>query len=111
MNTFAAELDPELLAEIVNVSAKLPLLPSVIRYFDDFSNETRSIRWNEGDVVLHLDGARIRLELWKLGPAEPIMRQIVTDWLSRHDPHTVAINAERTIKFANSEAIRPLIPK
>lgn len=109
MNTFAAELDPELLAEIVNVSAKLPPLPSVVRYFDDFSNETRSIRWDEGDVVLHLDGARIRLELWKLGPAEPIMRQIMTDWLSRHDPHTVAINAERTIKFAEDQDIEALL--
>ncbi|PDT42065.1 hypothetical protein CO661_34220 [Sinorhizobium fredii] len=109
MNTFAAELDPELLAEIVNVSAKLPPLPSVVRYFDDFSNETRSIRWDEGDVVLHLDGARIRLELWKLGPAEPIMRQIMTDWLSRHDPHTVAINTERTIKFAEDQDIEALL--
>lgn len=32
--------------------------------------------------------------------------KFLTDWLSRHDPHTVAINAERTIKFAKDQASR-----
>ncbi|MGO7543910.1 tyrosine-type recombinase/integrase [Rhizobium beringeri] len=81
---------------------RLSPLPSVVRYYDDFANETRSIKWEGiGDVAVQLDGTSIRLEPWKLGPAELLMHHVMSDWFSRLDPHSVVINTERLVHFGS----------
>lgn len=44
MKQSALEPEPVLQAEIERLVAALPSLPAVVRYFDDFDNEMRSLR-------------------------------------------------------------------
>jgi integrase len=97
----AAQRDHAQLAAVAALAKGLPPLPPFVRYYDDFAGETRTIEWEGiGDVVLLLDGSHIRLEPWKLGPAEPIIHHVMTDWFSRLDPHTVAVHTDRVVDFA-----------
>ncbi|WP_259668719.1 hypothetical protein [Rhizobium lentis] len=88
MSSFA--LGYGVLAEINSLSAKLPSLPPIIRYFDDFYNETRSIRPQANEISLELDGGRNFLDFNQFGPAAPVVKHVLVDWLLRVDPHTVA---------------------
>ena len=99
---------PELLEDIAAITRSLPPLPSVVRYHDDFADETRSIRWDDDDTaMLLLDGIPYRLATDRFTVAEAIMRHVISDWLSRLDPHSVQLRIEslyRVIKSERSDA-------
>ncbi|MFK3781804.1 tyrosine-type recombinase/integrase, partial [Agrobacterium sp. NPDC089420] len=82
--------------EIAGLAAKLPPLPPVVRYFDDFANETRSITnlASVPTVEIGLDGATTKVSFAPYGPAELVLKHVLVDFLGRLDPHSV------TIRFA-----------
>ncbi len=91
MNSAAVKLDPKLLGEITAITVKLPPLPSVVRYFDDFKNEKHAIR-NLGQLdklYLDLDGRKYLIDFLTFGPLAPIMRHVLVDWLQHVDPQSV----------------------
>ncbi|WP_199202786.1 site-specific integrase [Mesorhizobium sp. 131-2-5] len=92
MSSAVFELEAGRLDEITSLSSRLPPLPPIVRYFDDFYNETRSIRLlaNANEVALELDGIRNTLSFAHLGPADLVLKQVLVDWLLRLDLHTVA---------------------
>ncbi|QSZ56681.1 site-specific integrase [Agrobacterium deltaense] len=95
---------PQLLDEIAAITRSLPPLPFVVRYHDDFADETRSIRWDDEETaVLLLDGTPYRLATNRFTFAETIMRHVIADWLTRLDPHTVKIYIEAAFKAVRDE--------
>ncbi|NKL79855.1 tyrosine-type recombinase/integrase [Rhizobium leguminosarum bv. viciae] len=87
-------MEPGLLDEITRLSARLPSLPPVIRYFDDFANEMRSVRELAEchEITLILDGKRQTFGLANYEPCAAVFKHVLADWFNRHDPHTVGIN-------------------
>jgi hypothetical protein len=55
MNPGAVRLDAALRQEIDRLIATLPPLPPVVRYYDDFENEMRSIRLDANDYTISID--------------------------------------------------------
>ncbi|OHV78181.1 site-specific recombinase [Ensifer sp. LCM 4579] len=111
MNTAAFKLDPGLLEEITSLSGKLPSLPPVVRYFDDFSGEMRSIRdfASKEEVIFRLDGENHRVELAACGPADLVLKHVVVDWIQRFDPHSVHINCKNILSYISRREIGSLI--
>lgn len=105
------ELEAGLLVEVTDQCAKLPPLPPVVRYFDDFSNKTHSIRDLAGmeDVVFLLDGLKSPVDFAAFGPAQQILKHVVVDWLQRLDPHTVIINCRRIRSYASQRGTASLL--
>lgn len=95
MSYVTLKLEPELLDEVARLSLRLPSLPPVIRYFDDFENEWRSIRnlVDQTEIELTLDGTVQLIRLATLGPANEVYKHILVDWFSRFDPHSIAIQS------------------
>ncbi|MBY5869457.1 site-specific integrase [Rhizobium leguminosarum] len=104
MKAPVARRSTEVMDAVAAVARSLPPLPSVIRYHDDFADETRSIRWEDADTaILELDGHQQPLATRRFTIAETIMRHVITDWLSRLDPHTVGIYTESAAKAARHD--------
>ncbi|WSH68192.1 site-specific integrase (plasmid) [Rhizobium ruizarguesonis] len=92
MNNIAFE-HSGLSEEIASLTAKLPPLPPVVRYFDDFANETRSIRnlASVPGVGIELDGASAKISFDPYAPAELVLKHVLVDFFDRLDPHSVTI--------------------
>lgn len=70
--------------------ASLPTLPSIIRYYDDFSDETKSIKTNEETWVFRIDAEKKSI-IWKqfpVGIAE-ILKHFINWSVSKHDATSV----------------------
>lgn len=82
-----------LVAEIGTLTSGLPPLPAVVKYYDDFANEIRSVRdLSEADhVVIVLDGLKRQISFSEFGAAKQVMKHVFADWLDQHDTHYVAI--------------------
>lgn len=91
MGTVSFKLEPSHLADIVRLSMEMPSLPPVIKYFDDFDNEMRSVQMQADDsrIEFELDGNRALLDFAVFGITEVLMKHVLADWVSRLDPHTV----------------------
>lgn len=101
MKQSALELEPVLKAEIERLVVGLRPLPAVIRYFDDFDNEMRSLRLltDTDDLSIRIDGQNQLLDLDHVGPAKEIWKHVLVDWFSRFDPHTVNIYVKNVLSY------------
>lgn len=88
-----AASDPQLeLTALHAACASLPALPSVIRYFDDYTEKYRSIKAPEQHSIwtLVLDGRSRNLDCRLLGKHfVPLMKHVYAVWLASCDPMTV----------------------
>lgn len=81
--------------ELTNLQAacaSLPALPSVIRYFDDYTEKYRSIKEPERHSIwtLVLDGISQNLDCRLLGRHfAPLLKHVYAIWLASCDPVTV----------------------
>lgn len=93
MSYATSKLEPALLDEVARLAVKLPPLPPVLRYFDDFENEWRSVRAlvDQTEIELMIDGTVQVIRLGTMGPANQVYKHILVDWFSRFDPHSIAI--------------------
>ncbi|NTF72706.1 site-specific integrase [Rhizobium rhizogenes] len=93
MKATALQLEPYLLDKLVELAAKLPELPPVVRYFDDFADEIVSVRniATTDHIELRLDGVRCSLELDLFGSATIVLKHVLVDWLHQYDPHSVKL--------------------
>jgi len=91
MSTGTFKPESTLVDEITRFTNTLSGLPPVVRYFDDFDNNTHSIPnlAESNQVVLQLDGMNLNIGFAIYGPAATITKHVFVDWLGRHDPHTV----------------------
>ncbi|MDX0488523.1 tyrosine-type recombinase/integrase [Sinorhizobium medicae] len=82
-----------LVAEIDRLTSRLPPLPAVVKYYDDFANEIRSVRDLSATdhVVIVLDGLKRPISFSEFGAAKQVMKQVFAEWLDQHDTHYVAI--------------------
>ncbi|WP_274629034.1 tyrosine-type recombinase/integrase [Arvimicrobium flavum] len=111
MKAAAFKLEPELLGEITRLTAKLPPLPPVVRYFDDFTNETQSLRnLAESDAIsLFLDGLHFPIDLARYQPADSVIKHVIVDWLQRLDPTTVVIKTGSLLRYVARHGIASLV--
>lgn len=111
MNTASFKLEPELLAEIARLTAKLPPLPPVVRYFDDFCNEMHALRNIDKDNALTLfaDGREWRIDFTAFRPAETVIRHVFVDWLYRLDPTTVVIKVASILRYISHRGIESVV--
>jgi len=88
-----AASDPVLeVTDLHAACASLPALPSVIRYFDDYTEKYRSIKAPERHSIwtLILDGRSQNLDCRLLGkPCMLLLKHVYADWLASVDPTTV----------------------
>ncbi|WP_372416402.1 site-specific integrase [Rhizobium mongolense] len=99
-----------MLAKLHGFSASLPPLPAIVRYFDDFHNETRSIRdiASSRRIIVQIDGTERPIDFDAFGPLEVVMRHVVVDWFQRLDPTTVAIMVADFERFISRRGIEPI---
>ncbi|OCP37375.1 hypothetical protein [Ensifer sp. LC163] len=99
MNAAAFKLELGLLDEITSLTAKLPSLPSVVRYFDDFNNEVHSIRdiSSSGRILICVDGLERVIDFDAFGALSIAMKHVVVDWFQRLDPTTVVMKAANAL--------------
>ncbi|RKD52206.1 tyrosine-type recombinase/integrase [Rhizobium sp. WW_1] len=105
------QLEPIVLEEITRLSIGLPPLPPTIRYFDDFENELRSIR-NLADsalVAVRLDGTSTKIDFTHYRPGELILKHVFVDFLSRLDPHSVALRYGSLQRYVLRRGITSLL--
>ncbi len=102
MKQRALELEPVLKAEIERLVVGLPPLPAVVRYFDDFDNEMRSLRLlaSTDFLSVRIDGLNQRIDLDHMGPAQQILQHVLVDWFSRLDPHTLTSYAREIRSYS-----------
>jgi integrase len=107
LNSIAFKLDSGLLAGITRLSTKLPPLPPVVRYFDDFTNEMHSLRnLAESDsITMFLDGRERKIDFTKFRPAEAVIKHILVDWFQRLDPTTVVIKFAGVLSYISRRGI------
>lgn len=93
-----AASNPELeLPDLQAACASLPALPSVIRYFDDYTEKYRSIKEPERHSIwtLVLDGRSQNLDCRTLGkPYAPLLKHVYAVWLASVEPATATTYAE-----------------
>lgn len=79
------ESDPELLDQLETLAATLAPLPAVVRYYDDFSEEMRSLlNLAEMDTAtIHLDGLTRSIKFTDFQPLEKFIKHIFVDWINR----------------------------
>lgn len=101
MNSSAFQLHSGLLAEITSLTAKLPPLPPVVRYFDDFHNEMRSIRdiSSSGKISIFIDGLERYIDFDAFGVLDIAMKHVVVDWFQRLDPTTVVMKVTNVLRY------------
>ena len=92
------------------LQASLAPLPSVVRYFDEFTEQTHSIRdlANAEFIHLALDGQKHRLDFRAFRPLEHVLKHVVVDWLNRLDPHTASIYANSVRRYVLRSGIGSL---
>lgn len=73
------------------VLSRLPQLPSIVRYYDDFADETYTIKRVDTTEVFQLkaDGISRTVSLAVYGPLIPIVKRVLADWLHGLDLHSV----------------------
>ncbi|WP_246304592.1 site-specific integrase [Ensifer sesbaniae] len=93
------------------MSAKLPPLPLVVKYFDDFSNKTHALRNIEEDkpLTLCVDGREWKIDFARFQPAESVFRHIFVEWLSRLDPTTVVMKVAGVHRYVSRRGIGSLV--
>lgn len=96
---------------IERLSLRLPPLPTIVRYFDDFTNEMRSISalTDRLDIELFLDGERFFLDFGIFGAAEAVMKHVMVDWIQRLDLHSVLIYFDNLTRYVVAREVTPLI--
>lgn len=101
MSATAFRFTPQLLSDLANLSGRLPSLPPVVRYFDDFTNEMQSIRdlSSKNEVKIVLDGLERTISFTAFRPIEAIMKHVVVDWFQRLDPTTVVIKNSNLLRY------------
>ncbi|MFC0808313.1 tyrosine-type recombinase/integrase [Ensifer sp. P24N7] len=111
MSRSAVSLEPVLQDEIMRLVVTLPPLPPVIRYFDDFDNEMRSLRLvtNTDHITLKLDGGNHLIDLDFINPAQQILKHVLVDWFSRVDPHTIAAYARHLRSYGLGQGLASLL--
>ncbi|MGX5845000.1 site-specific integrase [Mesorhizobium sp. ArgA1] len=103
------------MADIQAACASLPALPSVIRYFDDYTEKYRSIKEPERHSIwtLVLDGNSRNLDSRVLGKHfVPLLKHVYAVWLASCDPVTVMTrfaSLRAHIGRAGSTTIYPML--
>lgn len=92
------------------MSAKLPPLPPVIRYFDDFYNEMRSIRdiSSSGKISILVDGLERFIDFDAFGVLDIVMKHVVVDWFQRLDPTTVIMKVANVLRYIARCGLEPV---
>lgn len=100
-----------LVAEIDRLTSKLPPLPAVVKYYDDFVNEICSVRdLSETDqIFLALDGRQHPVSFSAFGRATQVMKHVFADWLGEHDLHYVTILFGGTLSYLARRGVLSLI--
>ncbi|WP_407112182.1 tyrosine-type recombinase/integrase [Bradyrhizobium sp. LMG 9283] len=99
------------LAEIIRL---LPSLPPIVRYHDDFADAVRTIRDFATSTALQveLDGKRLNISLGSFGSVTTVIKHVIVDWLSRHDPETAFNFTGRLVSYIRDcglESLKTLI--
>lgn len=97
--------------DIALLSSTLPPLPTVVRYFDDFAGETRTLRelMNVQLVFLELDGGKIPVDFGRFGTFDLVMKHVFIDWLTRFDPHSVGYYVQTLFSYLARHSLDRLI--
>jgi integrase len=100
-----------LVADIDRLTSRLPPLPAVVKYYDDFANEICSVRdLSETDqVFLALDGRQHSISFNAFGPATQVMKHVFAEWLGEHDLHYVTILFGSTLSYLARRGVASLI--
>ncbi|NRP76051.1 hypothetical protein ILFOPFJJ_06975 [Ensifer psoraleae] len=110
MNAAAFKLEVGLLDEITSLTAKLPPLPSVVRYFDDFNNEVHSLRdiSASGTILIFVDGLERLIDFDAFGALNIAVKHVVVDWFQRLDPTTVVMKAANVLRYISRCGLEPV---
>lgn len=110
MNNIAIEPHSALSDEIASMSAKLSLLPPVIRYFDDFQKEMKSIRdiSSSGKISISVDGLERFIDFDAFGVLDIVMKHVVVDWFQRLDPTTVVMKVANVLRYITRCGLEPV---
>ncbi|CAN7357588.1 tyrosine-type recombinase/integrase [Neorhizobium tomejilense] len=100
-----------LVAEIDRLTSRLPPLPAVVKYYDDFANEICSVRdlAETDQVFLALDGRQHQIAFNAFGSATEVMKHVFADWLGEHDLHYVTILFGSTLSYLARRGVLSLI--
>jgi integrase len=101
MSVIAHSVKPELLEKLAEVSAGLPQLPPIVRYYDDFADEMMAIRdlGDHDDVVLRVDGVQYPLKFARFGATSGVVKRVLVDWLHQYDPHSIKLWFDRLCSY------------
>ncbi len=93
------------------LSAELPPLPTIVRYYDDFADEMRSFNdiQSNNSVDMLLDGIHTNVDFRKYWPADLIVKHVFVDFLRRLDPHSVVIRYGSLSSYIERRGIKHLI--
>src|SRR5690606_9791418 len=93
------------------VTSLLPSIAAVVKYYDDFAAEIRSIRdlADTDQVVLVLDGRTRSLSFNEFGAAKQVMKHVFADWLDQPDSHSVVISLGNIASYVARRGINSLI--
>ncbi|WP_424631415.1 site-specific integrase [Bradyrhizobium sp. SYSU BS000235] len=102
--------DSEAIATIISLAKAVPHPPSTVRYYDDFTDEYRSITNFPAlpKIQVHLDGLRQTIKIEFFGIASPILRLILAHWLPRKDTSSVFTAFSALEKFVANHGISAL---
>ncbi|MDX1011302.1 tyrosine-type recombinase/integrase [Sinorhizobium medicae] len=103
-------METGLLDDVNSLSASLPPLPAVIRYFDDFHNEMKSIRdiSSGGKISIFVDGLERFIDFDAFGVLNIVMKHVVVDWFQRLDPTTVVMKVANVLRYISRCGLEPV---
>lgn len=111
MTARSLELTSALSDATARLSVELPPLPTIVRYYDDFANEMRSLNdiQSKNSVDILLDGIHTTIDFRKYRPAELIIKHVFVDFLRRLDPHSVVIRYGSLLSYIERRGVKHLI--
>ena len=111
MNHVTAAQPDNLVTKIEIVTSLLPSIAAVVKYYDDFAAEIRSIRdlSDTDQIVLVLDGRTRSLSFNKFGAATQVMKHVFADWLDQHDANYVIVSFGSIASYVARRGINSLI--
>jgi integrase len=109
ITTENANLDLD--AAMAAILLSLPPLPLLVRYHDDFADEVHALRdlSEVSSVVVEFDGRRWHINFGRYGPASPIVKHVVADWVTRVGIHTVHARANHLEKYVQDHGLSSLM--
>jgi integrase len=96
-----------ILAGISGINTKLPPLPEVVRYYDDFADEMHSIRnmTDSNCFTITNSGTTQRFDVSEYGDASAILRHVFVEFIQKLDPDTVISYISEIRKYASRRGI------